>query len=60
MRIRFSLLTIILFTGINLSDSWNKGISSIGGATVLHTEGWVFKSLIPYNITLYTIILIAE
>ena len=25
-----------------------KGISSIGGATVLHTEGWVFKSPIPY------------
>jgi hypothetical protein len=26
-----------------------KGISLIGRAAVLHTEGWVFKSPIPYN-----------
>lgn len=29
-------------------DNLLKGISSIGGATVLHTEGQVFESPIPY------------
>ena len=31
-----------------LKATKKKGISSIGWATVLHTEGWVFESPIPY------------
>ena len=45
-----TLISCIKNENSNFSPGYcttNKGISSIGGATVLHTEGWVFKSLIP-------------
>ena len=36
----------------------HREISSIGGATVLHTEGYVFKSLISYMLVLLLFILL--